>query len=605
MKKKIVVVSIIIFVLGILFYLFINEDDKNKNVVKSSNIDKHEVKKETVKNLKTFNKNILGYHIDIEIENKSESDGNYFSISPNSKLKFDLIFDNPHEANKNKQALILNFEYNITKNKEYLQKASAIDELGFTYDYFMPQIYGNMNLLGLDKQHPLNILSILLTNISFSLNPNKIKLNSSIGEIHYEYTKKENKLIREILEYKKAGIVKNNIIGNSQITFDEDWEAILYSDQLLSSVNSKVKTKMTLPFSYKKQGKNAASGDFKIVQNLNIKVTRFEPKNIVFSPELFVADINKKHRVDTLTFNNDKLKNDKEFDAMLKELSNTLNVGKAILIGDYLTNNKTVEEISEMLSGDTLTPEEKQAILMALQEVNTSESEHYLSDLITDNNIPDRYRAAGMLNLSYMKNTSQLAIDSLKNVFKEQESAMLVETALFNIGNISRRNKLLAYEGVSFIENTLKNTTPGSKSRVVALQSAVNSRDESFLDIYIESMRSSDPRERYVASIGAIKSSTTRDKALRYLVKNEEVSGVIIPVAKQLKKTPLSYEQENLIYEKIKSEEDPKLQAAWTHLLVSNKDRFKEYEERLNNIASEPNKKGIADYLNKYPGKKK
>ena len=59
------------------------------------------------------------------------------------------------------------------------------------------------------------------------------------------------------------------------------------------------------------------------------------------------------------------------------------------------------------------------------------------------------------------------------------------------------------------------------------------------------------------------------------------------------------YEQENAIYEKIKNETDPDLQIAWTHLLVSNKNRFQQYQDKLVALADQPDKKGVADYLKK------
>ena len=116
-------------------------------------------------------------------------------------------------------------------------------------------------------------------------------------------------------------------------------------------------------------------------------------------------------------------------------------------------------------------------------------------------------------------------------------------------------------------------------------------------------MKSNDPRERWVAAIGAIRNEQTRETALNYVLDNENMVGVIIPVAKQLKKVPLSFNQQTSIYQKLQSEKDRDLQVAWTHLLVSNGDRYKNYENRLAQLSNQPGKEGIADYLQRHQDK--
>ncbi|PKF76535.1 hypothetical protein CW749_26790 [Vibrio sp. vnigr-6D03] len=557
----------------------------------------------TSKDFEQYDEHLLGYRVELTVKNTSESDGQAFSASPDSLLKFDLVLKEPHVPHSLQQGLVTNFTYQTQSKKGQGKEAASIDKMGFTYEYSVPQAYAKVDLLGLDSQHPLNVMSILLSHASFSLEPDHITLTSSIGLSDYRYTAKEHNLTRELIKFTRGESMEAGLMGGSEIQLQESWLATMNPDQLLESVESNVHFKTLMPFSYKKQGKHAGSGSMSLLQNIQIKLERFAPKNINFPPELFIANANNKQTVDTIIAESEKIKNDEEYRLLLKDLSTSLNAHQAYQVGIYLVEHKTVAEIAEMLADEQFTPDERQAILMALQEANTPESEQYLASLITDKTIPERYRAAGMVNLAYMDNTSQVAMDSLKHVYHEKETPMLSETALFNIGNVSNRNTQLSPDGVNTIEKAIEDTASGSRDRVIALQAAVNTNDPNFSGTYLKAMKSNDPRERWVAAIGAIRNEQTRETALNYVLDNENMVGVIIPVAKQLKKVPLSFNQQTSIYQKLQSEKDRDLQVAWTHLLVSNGDRYKNYENRLAQLSNQPGKEGIADYLQRHQDK--
>ncbi|RXJ74097.1 hypothetical protein CS022_05535 [Veronia nyctiphanis] len=532
--------------------------------------------------LKNNTSEFLGYIVNVNVgmtnSDIEETGGN----SSGTKASFELVFNHPFESGTAKQALVRNF-IQETANGPY-----KVDQMGFLYDLEQPQVYQNLDLLGLPKEHTLVMLPYILNAISYHSETTPLILTTPTMKTEYSYQRLDNKkLLRELIDYQDGPSVVYSA-NSPQVAYSETWQADLSEDKFIERVATK--SAIQALFTNVNDGE-----DLSIEQHIRLTMKRFYPESADFTQGLFIANANRS--IDILLAGSDlkEPENDEEMLLLLDKVTETLSQAEAEMLGRYLITNKSISEVKDLLADEALDPFNKQALLMALQEANQPESETYLASIILDASVADRYRAAGMVNIALIKDATHVSYDALHGVMYKQEAPLLIETALYNIGNISRNQSLIAPDGVKEIMSILEKTQDDSRERFIALQAAANANNDAFTETFVSSLSANTPRERLAAVEGALYRPNAKSQAVEHLLLKETSPMVFAAAERYYRRVEPSFYEVIKFYERLKSENDENMQVALGKVLLSNRAQKERMQQKLEELI--PVKPGIAKLL--------
>ncbi|OEE85321.1 hypothetical protein A1OQ_17985 [Enterovibrio norvegicus FF-162] len=566
----------------------------DKKTQSNSDIPSTPINNNPIKNTVTHNDSqYLGYKITVGTKLVTDLD----KIEEIKSLTtFDIVLQKSQFAESNLKGLVTNLKIDSASFGDINDN----NPLGFTYSYEGPQIYRDVDLLGLDLSHPLGITAYVLSSISYSDSPSPIIFQEPSRTVEYTYQisangDKASRVMQSIIP-----ISQTDDTANLSSDYQETWSARLNTNKRIASAASHGTLSATLLLPVESRNDQANNADVTLTQEIFITATQFTPSNVSFPDDLFAFNANKKFNTALVASTNNKIiESDETFYTELDKLSTSLSFSDSIIVGEYLLSYKTIAEVKGMLSDDTLTALERQAILMAIQNANKPESEVYLSSVVMDAEVPDRFRNAGMVNLALVESSTQITLNALDGVMQQKEAPSLVETALYNIGNLARSNPALANESNGIILDIIDRSADGSREKVVALRAAANSDNDVFTSSFVKSLESEAINERYAAVEGALRREGGKEEALNRLVK-EDSAIVMIAAAKYYSSNEMPAAEQEKFYERLVNETNPEIQEALTSVLLSgkgggpNNTTLKKLEE-LAQTSGQPGVKKVVD----------
>ncbi|CZF80874.1 hypothetical protein [Grimontia marina] len=611
MKIKFILPVIVLFLIAMSFTYLSSEGKKNQE---STDISENSEVKMNDKFLSSSNENskstqqptplkknstpnFIGYVVNLK--NTAKLDFGKESDSPPTEamLSFEVVFENQDIGKRKRRGILRNFRV-TTPDKA--ASPSDENEIGFLYAYKAPQLYTSIDMLGLSREHPLGSAAFYISNLSYSPNdePVTIKEASRSAVYQYQIDGASNTVTRRLLDILYTDQFE---LGSIVDDIKDSWSGQIGDDGLLTeaNVNLSMHGDVSLDMSHNSSS-IAENNKIKIGMTIVGNYQRFDPGHVEFKNELFTFNANARFNSDLESYaTKDDISNDEQYYEALNGLSNSLSYTESVRVGQYLLNFKTLSEIKSMLSDEALSPLERQAILMAIQDANQPESEQYLGNIINDPDVPYRYRAAGMVNLAHLEGATDIAMEAFKEVIKRNDSPMLSETAMFNIGNLANKQTTLRQSGIDMVSAVLQSNTSSNRERLIALKSAANIDDDVFTPTFIKSMNSDHPFERNAAVEGALYRPDGRADAVEHLL-NEEKTVVLTTASRFFSTNEMTFIEQGQFYNRLVKEESDNKQSALATILLANEKQRPQMISKLEELAQNTNKPGLTKILDIY-----
>ncbi|KKD61170.1 hypothetical protein RN22_06755 [Grimontia sp. AD028] len=611
MKIKAILPVIVLFLIAVSFTYLSLEGEQNQEPIETSETSDVKMNDSFVSSSnenptstqqpELHNKNsppkFVGYIVNLK--NTAKFDFGKESDSPptEAKLSFEVIFENQDIGKRKRRGILRNFRV-TTPDKGALPTDE--NEIGFLYAYKAPQLYTQIDMLGLSSEHPLGSAAFYVSNLSYSSNdePVTIKEASRSAVYQYQLDRDSNRVTRRLLD-----ILYTNQFELGSIVDDikDSWSGQIGDDGFLTeaNVNLSMQGDISLDLSHNSSSV-AENNKIKIGMTIVGSYQRFDPGHVEFKNELFAFNANARFNSDLESYAaKDDISNDEQYYEALNVLSDSLSYTESVRVGQYLLNFKTLSEIKSMLSDEALSPLERQAILMAIQDANQPESEQYLGNIINDSDVPYRYRAAGMVNLAHLEGATDIAMEAFKEVIKRNDSPMLSETAMFNIGNLANKQTALRQSGIDMVSAVLQSNASSNRERLIALKSAANIDDDVFTPTFIKSMDSDHPFERNAAVEGALYRPDGRADAVEHLL-NEEKTVVLTTASRFFSTHEMTFIEQGQFYNRLVKEESDNKQSALATILLANEKQRPQMISKLEELAQNTNKPGLTKILDTY-----
>ncbi|AOT07640.1 HEAT repeat domain-containing protein [Pseudoalteromonas luteoviolacea] len=348
--------------------------------------------------LKTY---FFAYQVDIHSAVLSDSG----SAMTFSELSWQMHFQ-PHATASTKSAAMLSDIVFMTDNK--LQTMPA--QLPFLVKY-QSRRFTELDMLGLNEQHPLFVVSKVLDLMSYSLE-SPLTFEDALGVKTFQYIEQENVIERVITAQQKYA-------DNQE---QELWKITVNKEEPGYPLTLEYDNKQI----WQRNGQR-----YEVVQTVTvtpIKHTSFDPVDWVANHNQSIQPATPSSQAEV------KVTND-NFISLIQSLQSNLDPNLAKEIGLYMLKSFDQSELKALFKAhDGLSS----AFIYALQKAQTMQAEQMISDLLTDDSLGVQVQQKLVMALGRFENASDVGFSSLRSLVEQDTNTVLSDMALLSMGTMSK-----------------------------------------------------------------------------------------------------------------------------------------------------------------------
>ncbi|WP_091990341.1 hypothetical protein [Pseudoalteromonas denitrificans] len=517
MKKHIfITVLVSILILSIFVYSRIVEGENLKP--KIENTSSHTINKNDENKVVSGIKS-LGFKFKVSTQVLSDSNEEMASS----------IFEGKIALKKEKALNVWLGQVIDSKLKQQTEKTQLASSVLFKtqYENF---VFKNTDFLGLNKSHPINAVTHLLSELSYQLDE-PLSISKASGSAVYKYELLNNKLTRKIFKRKNADLENMSIDK-----IDENWSLVISKNNLPIKLNSVLDTH------YINQDAHFVVKQIIYISAINMNV------NWPNSNDLKMVNSNLKFKT-TEVNQSFKITSEHLLKQALTKLASMPDEALAKEIGQYLLENYTLDELVNLIENKNLNPKLASLIIYAIQKNPTFSAEVTLVNLLAHPDLQGINKQRVVMSLGRFEAVSDLSLNSLKALVETPDNA-LANTAKLSIGTVARYNEIQKSEVKQYLSEQL---SMGTNLDVTLL--AINNSGITNLNAQAADLLGSTEQNVNVSLIKLLaKDSKYHDKIINFAVNSNQpksIDALSRSVASQ--NLTLTALQKSHIIEKIRS----------------------------------------------------
>ncbi|MBD1581912.1 HEAT repeat domain-containing protein [Pseudoalteromonas sp. S16_S37] len=327
---------------------------------------------------------------------------------------------------------------------------SLVSDLPFKVDYQQHR-FEQLDLLGLPKEHTLQVIKQLFDLISYDLTQ-PLVIDEAQRQATYRYQQADNRIVRSTVE------LKYHNANHKPEKEQQDWQLLLTPSgelEKLSYVNS---------LYWQQQQQN-----YIVEQSVNV-VKIANKYAALTTPN---SDANAHIKGEQLQTVQREITDKAAFEAALVELKESLSVEQAKAVGQYLVDNYSAYEIQALLND---MPNFSSAIIYSLQKLQTPQAEAMLVDLIQFEQTSDLDKHKLAMALGRFGASSALSLQTLQAIAAQPEH-QVANTALLSLGTMA----YFTPEQAVNVKNYLQHNISEQFNLSTTVLAVENSKDPSLL----------------------------------------------------------------------------------------------------------------------------
>ncbi|SFP01232.1 hypothetical protein [Enterovibrio norvegicus] len=327
--------------------------------------------------------------------------------------------------------------------------------MGFTYRYG-DGAFHDVSLLGLQPEHPLNIVPVLLQQLSYY--PETHTITFPDGERTYNYATKGSKVSRTLISDQSASA------SYDTLSQSDSWLLNLDVSGFPMQLENRVSKTLMME-----------NQPLKLHQS--ITVTPIAPENDVLLLANFIANANTGYAV---SFNRQEsdvvVQTPEAFMSTLVVFDRNPNLDTAEVLGVYAAE-QGLGFVRELMFSENVTDSMRSNIIFSLERSGLAEGEFILSALIEDESIEETDRIRAMMSMVKMGDVnSTVALTTLESMLTD-DNQVLAQTAMLNIGILGKQNERLTPQVTAFLSEALVSKKDGYLSLLAANNLGSNALD--------------------------------------------------------------------------------------------------------------------------------
>ncbi|MEZ8083497.1 hypothetical protein [Enterovibrio norvegicus] len=327
--------------------------------------------------------------------------------------------------------------------------------MGFTYRY-RDGAFHDVSLLGLQPEHPLNIVPVLLQQLSYY--PETHTITFPDGERTYNYATKGSKVSRTLISDQSASA------SYDTLSQSDSWLLNLDVSGFPMQLENRVSKTLMME-----------NQPLKLHQS--ITVTPIAPENDVLLLANFSANANTGYAV---SFNRQEsdvvVQTPEAFMSTLVVFDRNPNLDTAEVLGVYAAE-QGLGFVRELMFSENVTDSMRSNIIFSLERSGLAEGEFILSALIEDESIEETDRIRAMMSMVKMGDVnSTVALTTLESMLTD-DNQVLAQTAMLNIGILGKQNERLTPQVTAFLSEALVSKKDGYLSLLAANNLGSNALD--------------------------------------------------------------------------------------------------------------------------------
>ncbi|MBE1276541.1 HEAT repeat domain-containing protein [Enterovibrio baiacu] len=327
--------------------------------------------------------------------------------------------------------------------------------MGFTYSYNNGAFH-NVSLLGLQPEHPLNIVSVLLQQLSYYPEAHTIDLPD--GKRTYAYTVKDDKVFRSLIREQPTST------SYSTLSQSDSWLLNIDVSGFPVQLDNRV-------------SKNVVMDNQPLKLEQSITVTPIGTKNDVLLLANYSVNANTGYAV---SFNRQEsdvvIQTPEDFMSTLVVFDRNPTLDTAEILGVYAAE-QGLGFVRELMFAEDVTDSMRSNIIFSLERSGLAEGEFILSALIEDESLEETDRIRAMMSMVKMGDVnSTRALTTLESMVTDG-NPVLAQTAMLNIGILGKQNERLTPQVTAFLSEALSSRKDAYISLLAANNLGSNALD--------------------------------------------------------------------------------------------------------------------------------
>ncbi|KZN68232.1 hypothetical protein N473_07345 [Pseudoalteromonas luteoviolacea CPMOR-1] len=427
----------------------------------------------------------FAYQVDIHSAVLSDSG----SAMTFSELSWQMHFQ-PHAAASTKSAAMLSDIVFMTDNK--LQSMPA--QLPFLVKYQSRQ-FSELDMLGLNEQHPLFVVSKVLDLMSYSLDT-PLTFEDALGMKTFQYVQQDNVIERVITAQQK---------------YADNQEQELWKLTVNKNASG---DQLTLEYDNKQIWQRSGQR-YEVVQTVTVKPI----KHVPFAPVDWVANHNHTIQPATSSKQVEVQVTSDNFMTLIQSLQSNLDPNLAKAIGLYMLKSFDQSELKALFdTHDSLSS----AFIYALQKAQTLQAEQMISDLLTDNDVGIQVQQKLVMALGRFENASDVGFSSLRSLVEQRGNTVLSDMAMLSMGTMSKFSPAQSTHVASYLSKQMDDP----KQLSTAVLAMANTKNPALIAKLPELLQHSDiqVRKNTIKSLGPI--AEYQDQVVSSLLASPQMAAI-------------------------------------------------------------------------------